>query len=83
MIDKFELGIIYDKNGKLKNHRSLIKVFVNPFLRLFGYNIATKADGETEKLLGPVLVPCKKRKNINFLYDNEDFYTIVKRRIIL
>jgi len=37
---KLKLGIII-KNYKVINHRSLIKVLFNPFLRFIGYEIAT------------------------------------------
>ena len=35
------LGIVYDQNGDVKNHRSLLKVICNPLLRCFGLCIGT------------------------------------------
>lgn len=35
-----KLGILY-KNGKIVNHRSLLKVVLNPILRYFGYYIGS------------------------------------------
>lgn len=39
------LGIVFDNEMNVINHRSLLKVFINPFLRCFGVCIATKFDG--------------------------------------
>lgn len=82
IIDKLELGIIYE-GDTIINHRSLIKVILNPFLRLFGFNIATKYDTEKNILLNPVLISCKKIKNIKFQYDNKNFYKVEKKRILI
>ena len=35
-----KLGILY-KDGKIVNHRSLVKVLFNPILRRFGYYIGS------------------------------------------
>ena len=35
-----KLGVLY-KDGKIVNHRSLLKVLVNPILRRFGYYIGS------------------------------------------
>lgn len=51
------LGIIL-KNNKIINHRSLLKVILNPFLRHFGYQIVTVSN--EIKLLHPVLTKCNK-----------------------
>lgn len=37
-IKKFKLGIFMNQE-KLVNHRSLLKIIFNPFLRFFGYDI--------------------------------------------
>lgn len=83
ILKKFELGVVYNSEGKVINHRSLLKVFINPFLRLFGYNIATLYDMEKNKLLKPVLIPCNKKQKINFMYDNNGNYYIERRRMII
>ena len=38
---KLHLGIIYNKTGKLINRRSLLKILINPFLRVFGVTLGT------------------------------------------
>ena len=83
MIDKLELGIVYNKEGKMINHRSLLKVIVNPFLRLIGYNIATIADVENDRLYGTTIMKCQRKTKISFTYDNDDEYHIVKLRRII
>jgi len=82
-IDKFELGIIYNKDRQIVNHRSALKVFLNPFLRILGFHIATKVDLKTQVLLNPILVSCRKKRNITFMYNSDEEYTIEKRRILL
>ena len=77
-----ELGIIYE-NNKIINHRSLVNVILNPFLRLFGFNIATICNIENNTLLNPIIISCKKIKNIKFRYDNNSEYRIEKRRRII
>jgi len=83
MIDKLELGIVYNKQGKIINHRSLLKVVLNPFLRMFGFNIATIIDLHKNKLCKPCLIKCEKTRSINFLYDNDGEYIIETRRILI
>ena len=36
-----QLGVVYDEHNKIRNHRSLVKVLLNPFLRIIGLNIGT------------------------------------------
>lgn len=83
MIDKLELGIIYDKAGKIINHRSFVKVIFNPILRIFGVNIATEYDPNKNKLYKPVIIQCRKNKNIDFLYRNDNEYIIKKERMFI
>jgi len=79
---RMNLGVVYNKDGKIVNHRSLIKVIFNPFLRLFGIQIATQYDKERNKLCKPVITKTKKIKKVNFNYSLEDGWTIKKERII-
>ena len=80
MIHKLELGVI-EKDGKIINHRSLVKVLLNPFLRIFGYQLATIFYSHTNKLDRPTIIKCKKRRNINFLYGDTSFdYKVIKTR---
>jgi hypothetical protein len=55
------LGIIW-KDGKVINHRSLLKVCINPILRVFGIEIASLFDENTFKRY--VLKKCPRRKLI-------------------
>ena len=46
---KLNLGIIRDSNNKIKNHRSLFKVILNPFLRyFFGMFLVTQASDDNK-----------------------------------
>lgn len=60
------LGIIYNKDEKIVNHRSLIQVLFNPILRLVGFQIVTKYDPSKNKLLKPAICRCEKQKVLNF-----------------
>ena len=46
-MNKMKLGILY-KDNKAVNHRSLVKVLLNPILRKFGIQIATNYNEETD-----------------------------------
>ena len=56
-----KLGIVY-KEDKIINHRSLLKVLLNPFLRCVGLQIGTWYDNG--QLKGPKLVRCNKTQKI-------------------
>ena len=80
-----KLGVVY-KDGKIINHRSLIKVLLNPIISKLGFCIATKYDLETNKLGNPILI---KGGNHSFrdslLFKVPvDYYDIIKkeRRLI-
>ena len=77
------LGIIYNKSREIINHRSLLKIFINPLFRMFGFVIATKSEeGELE---GLTIIRCEKvsfiksLKMINYHLENGDF--VVKKRM--
>ena len=53
-----KLGILL-KDGKIVNHRSFIKVILNPIFRYFGFCIATLYD---KKLKGICFIKCQKIK---------------------
>jgi hypothetical protein len=77
---KLNLGILY-KNGKIANHRSLLKVLINPILRYFGYCIGTKI--VNNKLCGVRLMKQKRTKRIRWDFNNfNDFDKIIKKRIL-
>lgn len=74
------LGIIY-KNGEIINHRSLLKVVLNPILRFFGYEIGTPV--YTDGCLGlPCICKCSK-KRIKWEKYGDDYDKIVKKRRII
>jgi len=76
-----KLGIIM-KDNRIINHRSLIKVLLNPFLRCFGFCIATKMD---QGRLGlPIFSKCDIQfpESYPIPYDYEYDQIIKKRRII-
>jgi hypothetical protein len=74
----FKLGVVY-KNGRIINHRSVLKVFCNPLLRLFGICIATKLNnGE----LGGVTVRRSKVTIQTSILYNADYDYIMKERIL-
>ena len=77
-INKYELGIVY-KDRKVINHRSALKVFLNPFLRIFGFQIGTYFDNK--RLKGIRLMKCPSQIRLTFSYDIESPYRIVKKRI--
>ena len=76
-----KLGIVY-KEDKIINHRSLLKVLLNPFLRCVGLQIGTWYDNG--QLKGPKLVRCNKTPKIiwSFKYDVEHDYIIKKRMFV-
>lgn len=81
------LGIIYDANGNAINHRSVVKVLFNPFLRVFGITIATIFDvDECGKLMIiglPAIIKHERRSIIfkNYILDKD--CTVERKRIII
>lgn len=76
-----KLGILY-KDGKIVNHRSLLKVLINPILRRFGYYIGTIC--ENNKLKGLKLQKGQKTDKIKWdfkSYNEHD--TVLKKRILI
>ena len=78
LIDKFELGIVC-KDRKVINHRSALKVFLTPFMRIFGLQIGTNFDGK--RLKEPRFMKCEAKTRLKFKYGAEKPYRIVKKRI--
>ena len=74
---KLHLGIIY-KDGKVINHRSLLKIVLNPLLRLFGWQIATKFDNE--QIGGIVIMRCQRIWRNSWMFNATD--CIVERKRI-
>jgi len=78
---KLKLGILY-KNNKIVNHRSLLKVLINPILRYFGYYIGTEYENER---LGKIRL-IKQRRTNKIIWDfsnHNEFDFIVKKRIFI
>lgn len=76
-----KLGILY-KNDKVVNHRSLMKVLLNPVFRYFGFCVGTKY--ENEKLGNICFMKQKRSKSIKWNFNNHnDYDIIVKKRIII
>ena len=75
-----KLGIII-KDGKIINHRSLLKVLINPILRRFGYYIGSIVNNE--KIEGLKILRGQKTNKIiyDFNYTNNYDYIIKTRRI--
>lgn len=85
------LGVVYNSQGEMINHRSLVKVLLNPVLRAFGFQIATECekDDVTEKYeLGqPVFTRCPKIPFIRGVkmasYELKDGDFVVRRRTLI
>jgi hypothetical protein len=71
-----KLGLLY-KNGEVVNHRSLLKVVINPILRYFGFCIGTNL--EDNGYLGSYsLMKCEKRsENISWDMNNHNEYDYI------
>lgn len=61
---EINLGVIVNSDNKTINHRSLLKVLLNPFLRYFGLQISTKFNTETQELGCPVIMKCPRITDI-------------------
>jgi len=83
MIDKLKLGIVYNEHKKIVNHRSLIKVFLNPFLRLVGFQIATVYDKKSNELYGVKFLRCRKIKDVIYKYKLEKNWIVKRRRMLI
>lgn len=43
LINKYDLGLFINISNPIA-HRTLLKIFLNPFLRIFGWNLASNID---------------------------------------
>ena len=78
------LGIVYDRKCRVKNHRSVLKVICNPFLRHFGWNICSEFNFEEDKIVGLELRKCKKIPLLEGLRFKHNLYLgeyIIKKRV--
>ena len=80
---KLKLGILY-KDNKIVNHRSLLKVLVNPILRYFGYCIGTIYNLSTNQLEGISIAKVDKSDEIKWDFNNHnEFDYIIKKRLLI
>lgn len=76
-----KLGILYHK-GKIVNHRSLLKVLLNPILRYCGCYIGSVC--EDNRIKGLKLKKCKRaKKNIYDFNSYNDHDRIERKRMII
>ena len=76
------LGLVY-QDGFLINHRSLVKVLLNPILRYFGYELYSI--GEDNKIINLINIhKCDKQNFIKWVKYKlqKDMKLVKKRRII-
>ena len=77
------LGIVYNEKGKIVNHRSLIKVLFNPFLRLIGLQIGTIFKPKEQKLQHPKLMRTGRQRKLMFDYKLQKGWVIKKERTFI
>lgn len=74
------LGLIYKKqidySYRLINHRSILKIILNPILRVFGIMISSIYDKESDIIKGLEIVKCPIQINIIRNYKNSIFYSM-------
>jgi hypothetical protein len=68
-----KFGVVRDHDGAIVNHRPLLKVVLNPFLRVFGYQIVSIFRGD--EFVGYSLSKCAPRRNIFRNLIESWFYT--------
>ena len=78
MENDLKLGILY-KGGKVVNHRSLLKILVNPILRYIGFQIGTMYK---DNVIGQIrLVKCARINRIKWDFKSyNDHDLIIKKR---
>ena len=75
-----KLGILY-KDGKIVNHRSLLKVLINPILRKYGFYIGSVCINNEIK--GLKLEKGQKVDKIKWDFKSHNEYDkLVKKRVI-
>jgi hypothetical protein len=70
------LGIVW-KDDKIINHRSLIKILLNPFLRLVGLQIVSICNGK--EIIRTVLMKCS-RQRLKFSFNDDFLDCIIEKR---
>lgn len=73
------LGIVKNSSNRIINHRSLIKVLLNPFLRIIGIQIASIC--ENNEIKGICINKCKRQKlKFSFKYPIAENEILIKER---
>jgi len=68
MGDFLKLGIIKNKHtDKIINHRSLLKIILNPSLRMFGITLGTNFNYQTQQIVGAEIF--LHRPHLNLLHN--------------
>ena len=81
-MNNLNLGIVFDNKFNVINHRSLLKVLLNPFLRILGKQIATDFDERNGFLRKIVLTNCPKQFKFYIKYPlNNNEFVVQKRRL--
>lgn len=79
------LGIVFDVTGEMKNHRSLLKVLVNPVLRCFGRCIGTVMEDDGG-LSGLRFIRCDRLSPVGSLrrvgYDLDPGDFVLRKRLL-
>ncbi len=75
-----KLGVLY-KDDVIVNHRSLLKVLLNPILRYFGLCIGSHFDND--RFTGYEVFQCNPTKSIKYTMDTNDYDRIRKYRTII
>jgi len=55
------LGVVI-AGGEVRNHRSLLKILANPFLRLVGLQVVSMSDGKD--VFEYRMLKCRQQKNL-------------------
>lgn len=74
-----KLGIVY-KDGSVINHRSLVKVALNPILRYFGYHIVSQFN---DGVIGKPMLSSTDKQPIRWEKYKTDYDFILKKRILI
>lgn len=82
-MNKLYLGFVLDKENNPINHRSILKIILNPLLSLFGIAIATLAEENLNKSKIVIIQVKKvKFKNIIKRIKSSIFYEINDNKIL-
>jgi hypothetical protein len=68
LVWKTNIRTLYLSIKEMNMNLGIIKVILNPFLRLFGYQIGTIYSKSRNELLWPIVCKCEKR-NLKFSFD--------------